>query len=134
MGPFLYGAATPPSRRRGSSSGRTVSRIWRALAVVMLDLQKETHRRYNPLTGEWVLVSPGRMDRPWQGEVSAPATDSRASFDPDCYLCPGNSRANGSRNPAYERTFVFENDFPAMTETSIDANHVQGELIRAESE
>jgi UDPglucose--hexose-1-phosphate uridylyltransferase len=100
----------------------------------MLDLQKETHRRYNPLTQEWVLVSPRRMDRPWQGEVTSPATDNRPSFDPNCYLCPGNPRANGIRNPAYESTFVFENDFPAMQEASIDANHVQGELIRAESE
>jgi UDPglucose--hexose-1-phosphate uridylyltransferase len=100
----------------------------------MLDLQRETHRRYNPLTQEWVLVSPRRMDRPWQGEVISLADHNRPSFEPNCYLCPGNPRANGIRNPAYESTYVFANDFPAMQETAIDAKHIQGELIRAESE
>src|ERR1044071_6041173 len=100
----------------------------------MLDLQKETHRRYNPLTREWVLVSPHRMDRPWQGEVSSVTSEKRPSYDPNCYLCPGHPRANGIRNPAYEHTFVFENDFPAMQEKSVNGRHIDGELIRAESE
>jgi UDPglucose--hexose-1-phosphate uridylyltransferase len=74
------------------------------------------HRRLNPLTGEWVLVSPQRTTRPWRGEVTP---RPRASWplpahDPSCHLCPGNVRASGERNPEYEETFVFNNDFPAL--------------------
>jgi UDPglucose--hexose-1-phosphate uridylyltransferase len=72
------------------------------------------HRRYNPLTGEWVLVSPHRTQRPWQGAVEAVATENRPSYDPNCYLCPRNSRAGGSKNPDYRETFVFTNDFSAL--------------------
>ena len=72
------------------------------------------HRRYNPLTGEWVLVSPHRMKRPWQGRVEEPALEQLPEYDPDCYLCPGNSRAGGKTNPEYSGTYVFENDFPAL--------------------
>jgi UDPglucose--hexose-1-phosphate uridylyltransferase len=72
------------------------------------------HRRYNPLLGEYVLVSPHRMKRPWQGKVETPAPDNRPDFDPTCYLCPGNTRANGEVNPHYEGTYVFENDFRAL--------------------
>jgi UDPglucose--hexose-1-phosphate uridylyltransferase len=71
------------------------------------------HRRRNPLTGDWVLVSPQRVERPWQGQVeSLPAVEP--VYDPACYLCPGNERAGGVRNPAYEGVFVFDNDFPAL--------------------
>lgn len=73
------------------------------------------HRRRNPLTGKWVLVSPNRSARPWHGKVET--TEDRASlpeFDPDCYLCPGSIRANGERNPLYDGIFVFDNDFPAL--------------------
>ncbi len=100
----------------------------------MLDLQNETHRRYNPLTRDWVLVSPRRIHRPWHGEVTPPVPEKCPSFDPDCYLCPGNPRANGIRNPVYEHTFVFQNDFPAMQEISVEARHEEGELICAEPE
>lgn len=72
------------------------------------------HRRYNPLTGEWTLVSPHRADRPWQGKVETRPKDDRPQYDPDCYLCPGNERAGGNVNPNYQTTHVFTNDFPAL--------------------
>ena len=79
-----------------------------------LDLKKHPHRRYNPLTREWVLVSPHRTDRPWQGQVEDVQEEKLPQYDPNCYLCPGNARAGGLQNPTYERTFVFENDFAAL--------------------
>ena len=72
------------------------------------------HRRLNPLTGEWVLVSPQRDKRPWQGQVEKVPLEKLPTYDPKCYLCPGNERAGGRRNPKYTSTFVFENDFPAL--------------------
>lgn len=72
------------------------------------------HRRYNPLLDQWVLVSPHRLSRPWQGEISPSAPQARAPYDPECYLCPGNVRANGERNPQYEQTYAFDNDFAAL--------------------
>jgi UDPglucose--hexose-1-phosphate uridylyltransferase len=73
------------------------------------------HRRFNPLLDEWVLCSPQRLSRPWQGRTEAVATSALPAYDPACYLCPGNERAEGARNPDYEATFVFDNDFPALT-------------------
>ncbi len=72
------------------------------------------HRRHNPLTGEWVLVAPHRTQRPWQGQVERLPQEERPAYDPNCYLCPGNVRAGGARNPPYEHTFVFTNDFPSL--------------------
>ena len=78
---------------------------------------EHTHRRRNPLTGQWVLVSPHRAKRPWQGQQEASEVRAISSYDPTCYLCPGNLRISGERNPDYEGTFVFTNDFAAvMTE------------------
>lgn len=79
-----------------------------------LDLTRP-HRRFNPLTGGWVQVSPQRMGRPWQGEVTAPDPLPPA-YDPACYLCPGNARVGGEVNPAYEGVYVFDNDFPALAD------------------
>ncbi len=76
------------------------------------------HRRRNPLTGEWVLVSPHRARRPWQGAVERLPAATRPAYDPKCYLCPGNARAEGATNPAYRGTFVFDNDFPALLRDS----------------
>jgi UDPglucose--hexose-1-phosphate uridylyltransferase len=72
------------------------------------------HRRLNPLTGEWVLISPQRDQRPWQGQVEKIPSQDLPQYDPDCYLCPGNGRAGGRRNPKYTSTYVFDNDFPSL--------------------
>lgn len=72
------------------------------------------HRRYNPLTREWVLVSPHRARRPWQGQVEKVPAENIPSYDPTCYLCPGNKRVSGAQNPAYTSTYVFDNDFQAL--------------------
>lgn len=74
----------------------------------------EPHRRYNPLTGEWVLVSAGRTRRPWQGGEDRAAVERRV-YEPTCYLCPGNVRASGETTPDYRTTYVFTNDFPSLT-------------------
>lgn len=101
---------------------------------MMLDIFKKTHRRFNPLTGEWVLVAPGRLQRPWQGKVEKLPEISRSQHDPGCYLCPGNTRANGDRNPDYSSTFVFDNDFSSLAHDIPVASYVVGDTMRAESE
>jgi UDPglucose--hexose-1-phosphate uridylyltransferase len=102
----------------------------------MLQFDQVPHRRFNPLTREWVLVSPHRNQRPWQGEVTERSTTARPQYDPACYLCPSNARAGGVQNPQYSGTFVFDNDYaalqPQIPEESIDVETLG--LIRAESE
>jgi UDPglucose--hexose-1-phosphate uridylyltransferase len=80
----------------------------------MSDLLTRPHRRYNPLTKQWLLVSPQRTQRPWQGETNDGAIAATVRHDPNCYLCPGNTRSNGETNPAYANVFAFDNDFPAL--------------------
>lgn len=98
------------------------------------DLFGAPHRRYNPLTDEWMLVSPHRARRPWQGQVEPVPPETRPEYDPGCYLCPGNVRANGERNPPYSSTFVFPNDFAALLPDVPPARMDEGGLLRAESE
>jgi UDPglucose--hexose-1-phosphate uridylyltransferase len=93
----------------------------------------QPHRRYNALSGEWLLVSAERTSRPWLGHEEVPQSDHLPSYDPACYLCPGNVRANGERNPEYDSTFVFTNDFAALQPDSPPASFTDG-LLRAESE
>ena len=73
-----------------------------------------SHSRFNPLTGEWLLVSPQRTQRPWQGQVETREAEDTTAYVDDCYLCPGNARANGEHNPQYKGSFAFANDFPAL--------------------
>ncbi len=80
----------------------------------------DPHRRYNPLINEWVLVSPHRATRPWQGQTEAVNEETRPEFDETCYLCPGNVRANGEKNPSYESTYVFDNDFAALKQEELE--------------
>ena len=77
-------------------------------------LLENPHQRYNALTGEWILVSPHRTKRPWQGRQEGAPAAQRPAYDPTCYLCPGNARAGGASNPVYTGTYVFTNDFAAM--------------------
>jgi UDPglucose--hexose-1-phosphate uridylyltransferase len=100
----------------------------------MIDLKEYPHRRFNALTREWVLVSPHRAKRPWQGQTEAVATAVGASYDPSCYLCPGNLRAGGHRNPPYASTFVFENDFAALLPDTPAGERDEGGLLVARSE
>lgn len=95
-----------------------------------LQLSEHPHRRYDLLTGEWVLVSPHRMKRPWQGHTEPFSTERHGRYDPTCYLCPGNLRAGGVKNPNYTGTYAFDNDFSALyPETPVDDINVENILI-----
>ncbi len=98
-----------------------------------MDLQEHPHRRYNPLSGEWVKVSPHRTKRPWQGQVEKPSLDKRPEYDPQCYLCPGNERAGGRKTPNYPDTSVFDNEFAALLPDT-PAGRQESGLFRAEAD
>lgn len=97
-------------------------------------LRNTPHRRFNPLTREWVLVSPHRTQRPWQGQMEKSAAERQPPYDPECYLCPGNSRAGGHRNPKYGTTFVFDNDFAALKPEAESVSVDDNALIVAHTE
>ena len=93
------------------------------------NLQYYSHKRFNILTGEWVLVSPHRAKRPWQGQNEAVDNEKRPTYDESCYLCAGNTRINGEVNPKYEDVFVFTNDFSALQKDTLDFEVNDGLLI-----
>jgi len=97
------------------------------------NLQDYSHKRFNILTGEWVLVSPHRAKRPWQGQNEEISNQKQPTHDSSCYLCAGNTRVNGEENPKYEDVFVFTNDFAALQTTSPKFAVNEG-LFKAESE
>jgi len=98
------------------------------------ELGVHPHRRFNPLSQEWVLVSPHRAQRPWQGQVEPTLSEGSLPFDPNCYLCPGNTRAGGAKNPEYKSTFVFDNDFAALRPDTPAGELQETELLLARSE
>lgn len=98
------------------------------------DFNEQSHRRLNILTGEYVLVSPHRSKRPWQGKMETVDQAERPAYDPKCYLCPGNTRAEGGTNPAYQGVYSFQNDFAALLK-DIPSGYVnKNNLLVAESE
>lgn len=100
----------------------------------MFNSKEHSHTRLNILTGDWILVSPHRMKRPWQGKVEALPADNRPSYDPTCYLCPGNKRSDGTVNPAYTDAYVFTNDFSALLPDTPEGGENENGLLVSNSE
>ncbi|KAF6004715.1 hypothetical protein F1559_000332 [Cyanidiococcus yangmingshanensis] len=123
-----------PGTRRHDHLETRIAHLWliRTLGLMpSFNFTEHPHRRYNPLKGEWVLCSPHRAKRPWQGAQETVPGEERPRYDPACYLCPGNARAGGAEhNPRYESTFVFTNDFPALLlDTPVDAPDADGDSV-----
>ncbi len=100
----------------------------------MFDLKEHPHRRFNPLTREWLIVSPHRTKRPWQGQIENANRTASPAYDADCYLCPTNKRVGESVNPDYKDVFVFENDFAALQKDIPAGNFNENDLLIAQSE
>ncbi len=100
----------------------------------LAELNAHPHVRFNPLRGEWIQVSPHRTARPWQGQVERSSETDPPRYDPDCYLCPGNGRAGGKKNPPYATTFVFDNDFPALLPSTPSFEWREGGLLMARAQ
>jgi len=105
-----------------------------ANAAIEFDADKQPHRRFNPLLREWILVSPHRTQRPWQGQVESITAKSEVEYDPTCYMCPGNTRSTGNVNPHYANVFVFDNDFPALLPGGQRGRVNKDDLLVAETE
>ncbi|MBN2166208.1 MAG: UDP-glucose--hexose-1-phosphate uridylyltransferase [Marinilabiliaceae bacterium] len=103
--------------------------------MAQFNMEDHPHRRLNVLTGEWVLVSPHRAKRPWQGQVEKISEEKRPEYDPTCYLCPGNERVGGHTNPKYTEPYVFVNDFSALlVDTPDGGEHSDDGLFQSKSE
>ena len=129
--PARRGWGAHPGRSRGDHGTRAATaHRCRGRGRLSMGLPQGPHRRYDPLSDQWVLVSAGRTKRPWLGHKERRAvTEGRPPFDPDCYLCPGNTRASGARNPEYTSTYVFTNDFAALRPDAGD-EHLHDGLLR----